>query len=75
VAALGVDERARHEAPLIEGEAVAGEGELVLGAALDVLEGEVRDAPRRNPAQLLDRERAPEVAARVIAALDRRLSR
>jgi hypothetical protein len=59
---------------VVEGEAVAREGELVLGAALDVFPGEGRDAPRRYPAQLLDRERAPEVAAGVVTALDGRLS-
>jgi hypothetical protein len=59
---------------VVDGEAVAGEGELVLGAALDVLEGKARDAAGGDPAQLLDRERAPEVRAAVVAPLNRRLS-
>jgi hypothetical protein len=59
---------------VVEGEAVAGERELVLGPALDVLEGEVRDAAGRDPAQLFDRERAPKVRARVVAPLNRPLS-
>jgi len=75
VAALGVDERLRDEAPLVEGEPVAGQRQLVLGAALDVLEREVRNAARREAAQLLDRQRAPKVATGVVAPLDRRVSR
>jgi len=68
VACAGVDERARDEAPGIERLAVAGEGEFVLGAAFEVLEGESRQAPARDPPQLLDIQRASKVAARIVAA-------
>jgi hypothetical protein len=64
----GVDERARRETVGIEGLPVALERELVLGTALDVLECEVRRAPAGDPAQLLDRDRAPEIPAGVVAA-------
>jgi hypothetical protein len=59
---------------VVEGEPVAREGELVLRAALDVLEGKARNAARGDAAQLFNRERAAEVRAAVIAPLDQRLS-
>jgi hypothetical protein len=68
MAAGGVDQRARQEAPAIEGLAVTGEGQLVLGSAFDVLDGESRNVAARYAPQLLDVQRATKVAAGVVAA-------
>jgi hypothetical protein len=68
VPAGGVDEGARDEAPAVEGLAVAGEREFVLGAALDVLPGELRNVSARDAPQLLDVQGATEVAPGVVAS-------
>jgi len=68
VARAGVDERARREAVGIESLPVALEREFVLGAALDVLECEVGRPPPGEAAQFLDRDRAPEIPAGIVAA-------
>ena len=67
LAVLGVDQGARHEVPVVEGEAIAFEREFVLGTALDILERERRDAALGHPAQLLDVQGASEIPPRVVA--------
>jgi len=67
VARARVDERRRREPVAIEGLPVAPEREFVLGTALDVLKCEVgRPAPGEQP-QFLDRDRAPEIPAGIVA--------
>jgi hypothetical protein len=68
VPAGGVDERARDEAPAVEGLPIAREGEFVLGAALDVFPGETGDVAAGDAPQLLDVQGATELAPGVVAA-------
>jgi hypothetical protein len=68
MAAARIDEGARDEAPAIEGLAVAREGELVLGAALEVLPREAGDVAARDAPQFLDVQGAPKVATGVVAS-------
>ena len=62
-----VDELARREAPVGVGGALAQQRRLLARAALQVLEHEARHAPMRDGAQILDGDRARQVAPGVVA--------
>jgi len=57
----GIDEGRGDETQLLECRAIAAQGGLVLGAALDVLEDDAGDVPASDRAQIGDVERTREV--------------